>query len=60
MKALCYEGPRKILYEDFAEPKLLDDRDVIVKMDRLRHLRQRLAHLSRPGLQPGPGFLCRP
>src|SRR3569623_1252113 len=32
--ALRFQGARNILYEDFADPQISDDRDVIVKMER--------------------------
>jgi 2-desacetyl-2-hydroxyethyl bacteriochlorophyllide A dehydrogenase len=34
MKALLYKGPRDIVYETFADPVLMDDRDAIVRMER--------------------------
>jgi 2-desacetyl-2-hydroxyethyl bacteriochlorophyllide A dehydrogenase len=34
MKALCYHGARDIRYDSMADPDLVDDRDVLVKMDR--------------------------
>lgn len=34
MKALCYFGAKDIRYDDMDDPKLEDDRDVIVKVDK--------------------------
>lgn len=34
MKALVYRGPGSIVYEDAADPVIIDDRDAIVKVDQ--------------------------
>jgi 2-desacetyl-2-hydroxyethyl bacteriochlorophyllide A dehydrogenase len=33
MKAMVYEGPRDVRYESVDDPELIDDRDIIVKME---------------------------
>ncbi|MEH3048192.1 alcohol dehydrogenase family protein [Sphingomonas adhaesiva] len=34
MKALIYAGPRDVRYEDMADPRIEDDRDIVVKIER--------------------------
>ncbi len=33
MKALCYHSPRNITYDSVADPKLEDDRDIVIKTE---------------------------
>ncbi len=56
MKALCYQGPRDIRYERFADPGLLDDRDAIIRMDRCGICGSDLHIYHGQGFSPDLGF----
>jgi 2-desacetyl-2-hydroxyethyl bacteriochlorophyllide A dehydrogenase len=56
MKALCYQEARNILYEDFAEPRIADDRDAIIKMDRCGICGSDLHIYHGQGFSPDLGF----
>ena len=56
MKALCYQGARNILYEDFADPRIDDDRDAIIKMDRCGICGSDLHIYHGQGFSPDLGF----
>jgi 2-desacetyl-2-hydroxyethyl bacteriochlorophyllide A dehydrogenase len=56
MKALCYHGARDIRYESFADPKLSDDRDAIVRMKRCGICGSDLHIYHGQGFSPDIGF----
>src|SRR4249920_2883634 len=56
MKALLYQGPRDIRCETFEDPKIADDRDVIVKMERCGICGSDLHIYHGQGFSPDLGF----
>jgi len=56
MKALCYHGKGDIRYEDFEDPKLASDTDVIVKMDQCAICGSDLHIYHGEGFSPDMGF----
>lgn len=56
MKALCYHGARDIRYDGMADPAIVDDRDVIVKMDRCGICGSDLHIYHGQGFSPDLGF----
>jgi len=56
MKALCYQGERDIRFEDFADPALASETDVIVKMDLCGICGSDLHIYHGQGFSPEHGF----
>jgi 2-desacetyl-2-hydroxyethyl bacteriochlorophyllide A dehydrogenase len=56
MKALLYQGPRQIRCETFDDPKILDERDAIVRMSRCGICGSDLHIYHGQGFSPDLGF----
>ena len=56
MKALLYQGPRQIVCETFEDPKLLDERDAVVRMTKCGICGSDLHIYHGEGFSPDLGF----
>jgi threonine dehydrogenase-like Zn-dependent dehydrogenase len=56
MKALVYHGPRDVRYQDFEEPKLVEDTDAIVRVERAGICGSDLHIYHGQGFSPETGY----
>ena len=56
MKALLYQGPRQIVCETFEDPKIVDDRDAVVRMTKCGICGSDLHIYHGEGFSPDLGF----